>query len=81
MPATSATLLHEWFIAPWFLATLAPMLILLAVAAVIDCRTRTIPNWRAGYMRPCSTRSRWCTSGSSARSRPTNTTGIVPRPS
>lgn len=45
MPVTCATLLHDWFIAPMFLATLAPMLILLAVAAVIDCRTRRVPNW------------------------------------
>ena len=38
-------LVHDWFLAPAFIATLGPMFILLAVAAVIDCRTRTIPNW------------------------------------
>lgn len=45
MPPTCAMLLHDWFMAPAFLGTLAPMFILLAIAAVIDCRTRTVPNW------------------------------------
>lgn len=49
MPLVTAiplsVLLHDWFTAPAFLATLAPMLGLLAVAAVIDCRSRKVPNW------------------------------------
>lgn len=44
-PNTLAALLPDWFATPAFLLSLAPMFALLAIAAVIDCRTRKIPNW------------------------------------
>ncbi len=31
--------------APVFIVSLAPLLLMLAIAAVLDCRTRRIPNW------------------------------------
>ena len=42
---TCGLLLHDWFLAPAFLATLVPMFVLLAFAAVMDCRIRKVPNW------------------------------------
>lgn len=45
IPNPMSAVLADWFATPAFLVSLAPMFAMLAIAAVIDCRTRRIPNW------------------------------------